>query len=51
MTVPTTASTNRRMADQAPALRFRCLVGRNSEAEPAGAATIAASSKVSSMSA
>src|SRR5215471_1833022 len=49
MTVPTTASTNRRMADQAPALRGRRLPGRNNEAEPTGAAMIAASSNVSSM--
>src|SRR5690242_7229418 len=49
MTVPTTASTNRRMADQAPGLRARRRPGRNSEAEPTGAATIAASSNVSSM--
>src|SRR5215472_2671137 len=47
--VPTTASTNRRMADQAPALAERCLPGRNNEAEPTGAATIAASNNVSSM--
>src|SRR5689334_3597984 len=46
MTVPTTASTNRRMADQAPGLRARSRPGRNSEAEPTGAATIAASSNV-----
>src|SRR5262249_48840156 len=49
MMVPTTARTNRRMADQAPRLRARRRPGRNSEAEPTGAATIAASSNVSSM--
>src|SRR5215470_12981926 len=48
-TVPATASTNRRMADHAPALRERRRPGRNNEAEPTGAATIAASSNVSSM--
>src|SRR5205823_2071656 len=48
-TVPTTASTNRRMAGQVPVPRERCLAGRNREAEPTGAATIAASSNVSSM--
>src|SRR5215470_15466479 len=49
MMVPTTASTSRRMADQAPALRARRLPGRNNEADPTGAAMIAASSNVSSM--
>src|SRR6266487_3575558 len=48
-TVPTTASTNRRMADQVPVARVRRRAGRNKEAEPTGAATSAASSKVSSM--
>src|SRR6266516_2283326 len=48
-TVPTTASRNRRVAGQAPVARERRFEGRNKEAEPTGAATIAASSNVSSM--
>jgi hypothetical protein len=47
--VPVTASTNRLIAGQVPAPRIRCRAGRNSSAEPSGAATIPASSKAASM--
>ena len=43
-TVPITANTNRRMADQIPARRACRRAGRNRAAEPSGAATILASS-------
>ncbi len=42
-TVPSTASPNRRIADQIPALRVCRRTGRNRAADPIGAATIAAS--------
>jgi len=43
ITVPITASTNRRMAGQVPARRAWRRAGMNSAAEPSGAATIPAS--------
>ena len=42
-TVPITASTNRRTADQVPARRATPAPGRNKAADPSGAATIPAS--------
>ena len=48
-TVPITANTNRRMADQIPARRACRRIGRNRAADPSGAATIPASSSAWSM--
>ncbi len=47
--VPTTESTTRRIAGQAPAALIRRFAGRNSSTEPSGAATIPASSKAASI--
>jgi len=47
--VPVTASTSRREAGQSPVVRARLRAGMNNAADPRGAATIPARSKVASM--